>query len=194
MFLQGVWTAWVAWYAEIVHTVAPDTPLCVGFNTWEDLLSPLYNPGALDFDCHHAYADTPTGYSNSTVISWVPTVLDRLLAGSVALGTPRPIMLGETGSSNGEFIRGRATGGPLLDVYSAAAFDALPQLLSLAHGHSGALRWQVRAERRRANRTGGTLFARCVSFTLITCGWPRVGRRCTLCLLRTRPALARQPL
>ena len=129
----------------VVRTAAPDTPLCVGFNTWEDLLPPLYAPDALAFDCHHAYADTQWGYSNSSVVSWVPTVLDRLYAGSVALGTPRPIMLGEMGSSNGEYIAGAAAGGSVLDVYSAAAFDVLPQLLSLAHGHSGALRWQVRS-------------------------------------------------
>lgn len=141
----------MGWYVAAVGAAAPSTPLCVGFNTWEDLLPVLYAaPSAggappLAFDCHHAYADTPFGYSNATVISWVPTVLDRLYAGSVALGTPRPIMLGETGSSNGEFVAGPAAGGALLDVHSAAAFDALPALLSLAHGHAGTLRWQVRA-------------------------------------------------
>lgn len=141
---QGVWADWVGWYVSAVRSAATDLPLCVGFNTWEDLLPSLYAPTALTFDCHHAYADTPFGYSNATVIEWVPTVLDRLFSGSVALDTPRPLMLGEMGSSNGEFIAGPAVGGAVLDIHSAASFDILPQLLCLAHGHSGALRWQVR--------------------------------------------------
>ena len=138
-----MWAEWVSWYAVALSNAAPDTPLCVGFNTWEDLLPTHYIPGALNFDCHHAYADTSFGYANSTVVSWVPTVLDRLYAGSISLNTPRPIMLGETGCSNGEYIDGFLDRGNVLDVHSAAAFDVLPQLLSLAHGHSGSLRWQV---------------------------------------------------
>ena len=138
--LSAVWGEWVSWYARAFAAAAPLTQLCVGFNTWPALLPALYGRG-LTFTCSHAYADSPLGYANATAVGWVPTLLDRLAAAAAANGAPRPILLGETGSSNGQRLAPAAP--PLLDFCSAAVFDAMPLLLSLARGHAGSTRWAV---------------------------------------------------
>ena len=136
--LDAMWGAYLSLYATAAAASAPLTLTCVGTNHWEGLLPSVRRSTA--FACAHAYADSGLGYGNATAAAWVPTLLDRLRAGAAA--SQRPVLLGETGSSNGEALHG-ALGGGLLDVHAAAVFDALPHLLSLAYGHSGALRWAV---------------------------------------------------
>ena len=135
--LDGMWGEWLALYTAPLAAAAPLTHVCVGSNHWEGLLDSVQR--GTTFWCSHAYADSGLGYANVTAAAWVPTVLDRLAAGARG---PRPVTLGETGSSNGEALQGNA-GARLLSVHAAAVFDALPHLLSLAHGHSGVLRWAV---------------------------------------------------
>jgi hypothetical protein len=156
--LNAVWAEWVGWYSDVFAAAAPETLRCVGMNTWEELLPSLYGASGtlgatLTLTCHHAYADTSFGYRNATVIGWVASVLDRIASGMRAQAgqvAVRPIALGETGCSNGEFVSGASSAdiwgpptGPVLDRYAAAAVDAAAHFLSLAHGHSGVTRWQV---------------------------------------------------
>lgn len=135
--LDGMWGEWLALYTVPLAAAAPLTHVCVGTNHWVGLLDSVQR--GTTFWCSHAYADSGLGYANVTAAAWVPTVLDRLAAGAHG---PRPVTLGETGSSNGEALQGNA-GARLLSVHAAAVFDALPHLLSLAHGHGGVLRWAV---------------------------------------------------
>ncbi len=140
--LGAMWAEWAAAYASAVAAEAPETPLCVGFNHWEALLPELLAPGGPAFFCSHAYADTGGGVANASLVAYVPTVLDRLAAGVAAAGAPpRPVLLGETGASNGAGAAGR--GSAPLTLAAAAIFDVAPHLLSLARGHGGAFRWAV---------------------------------------------------
>ena len=140
--LGAMWAEWARAYASAVAAAAPATPLCVGFNHWEALLPELLAPGGPAFFCSHAYADTGGGFANATLVAYVPTVMDRLAAGVAAAGAPpRPVLLGETGASNGAGAAGRGTAP--LSLAASAVFNIAPHLLSLARGHGGAFRWAV---------------------------------------------------
>ena len=153
--LASMWGVWAGWYTAAFAAHAPATHVCAGFNHWEVLLPGLFSGSGgsggsggssppLGFACSHAYPDNWAGrLDNATLTSWVPSLLDRLAASARAAHAPHPVLLGETGNSNGLLLETSAPALGLLDAHASAALDVLPHLLSLAHGHSGALRWAV---------------------------------------------------
>ena len=142
--LDAMWGAFTReGYADAFAAAAPATPLCIGFNHWEALLPSVHTPGGVAFTCSHAYTDSGRGFADAQSAPFVPSLLDRLAANGRAPGARgRPVLLGETGSSNGAPATADAMGGRL-NADTAAIVDSLPHLFSLAHAHSGALRWAV---------------------------------------------------
>ncbi|MCL5283683.1 MAG: hypothetical protein M1330_03090, partial [Armatimonadetes bacterium] len=125
--LNETFARWIHYVGGALHQADPHHFISVGYNT---VLSCLPCNEALDFVSQHIY-QAPDQFSD---VMANLTTMDRL-----AQAWPdKPITLGEFGYSNGLQIGGRS-----LDIYTSALGEAIHYLYSLAHGHSGCLKWML---------------------------------------------------
>ena len=141
--VDAIYATWMGWKISAIREVAGDDNhlITVGYNTLYGLLPSNIQ---LDFVNHHAYPNAPGGtftFDNFTEASFVPSTLDRLAGHWWSQAKqPRPITLGEFGTSDGDFLTAINSTVPL---QASAAADAVVWLTAWALDQDGANRWRL---------------------------------------------------